>query len=68
MEKTEFLKNLANTIRGLDKQELETLAEAVSGEVAARRPGVELESIAPGMSADERKSAQDEINRLLEGM
>ena len=65
MEKNALLKDLGATLRGLDKPELDMLAEGVSLEVEARRPQLHIEDIRPGMSADERKAAEAEIRRLF---
>jgi len=54
-------------LKSLSDEELLALQERTNAAVEGRRKGVSLESIRPGMSADEMTRARDEISRVLKG-
>jgi len=51
--------------KDLDDEGLAAMADAVNSEVRDRQPKVSLDSIRPGMSADERKAVYGAIQQAV---
>ena len=55
----------ANTLSGLDSDNLDELARAVRSAQEERRRKFDMNSIKPGMSAEDLRAASQEISRAL---